>query len=417
MKKKLYITRTLKVIAFVLAVLSTSYLLQTYLLRRIDNNSLRMDAFYLEEKGSLDAVVIGASDVYAGYCAPYAYEKYGLTSYPYATQSSPASIVLPQIKEVIKYQNPKMIVVEINAFLYVDSDLPSESSHRMFLDNIPTDEIKSAYIQQYIPQDKQIEYYLPLVKYHGSWTDYPWKLKFLMADIQLKQRGYSLFRGFKTTCNEFHAPVKTYNDVIENDDQEVPMGVNGERCLIEMLEYLKKHEIKNVVFARFPHIIRREAIARCRRTNEAGRLIESYGYDFVNLERNCQRVGFDINKDFYNWDHLNIYGSVKLTDYLSKMLIDDYGVTPAQLTDSQKKEWDVTTEYYHKIYDYSAALINRRKKLGKTGEGGTTISEDAASMEAIDKYAEKKKNKAEQESKEDASDIEPIKENSNDEEE
>ena len=123
MKAKLYITRGIKLLAFALAVISSTYLLQTFLLKRIDNNTMRMEAFYLEEKESIDAVLIGASDVYAGYSAPYAYEKYGYTSYPYATQSSPASIVLPQLKEVIKYQNPKMIIVEINAFLYKDNEL------------------------------------------------------------------------------------------------------------------------------------------------------------------------------------------------------------------------------------------------------------------------------------------------------
>ena len=99
MKKKLYISRGVKLIAFALAVIMSTVLLQTFLLKRIDNNTMRMEAFYLEEKGTVDAVLIGASDVYAGYSAPYAYEKYGLTSYPYATQSSPSEIVGHQVSE------------------------------------------------------------------------------------------------------------------------------------------------------------------------------------------------------------------------------------------------------------------------------------------------------------------------------
>ena len=139
MKKKLYITRSLKLISFGLAVVLSTFFLQSFLLKRIDNNTMRMEAFYLEEKNTVDAVLIGASDVYAGYSAPYAYEKYGYTSYPYATQSSPANIVLPQIKEVLKYQNPKMVIVEINAFLYKDDEIPNEASARMFADNVPRD--------------------------------------------------------------------------------------------------------------------------------------------------------------------------------------------------------------------------------------------------------------------------------------
>ena len=76
MKKKLYITRTIKLIAFALALLSVTYLLQAYVLKRNDNNTLRMDGFYLEDKNSLDVVLIGASDVYAGFASPLAYDKY-----------------------------------------------------------------------------------------------------------------------------------------------------------------------------------------------------------------------------------------------------------------------------------------------------------------------------------------------------
>ena len=387
MKAKLYITRGIKLLAFALAVILTTYLLQTFLLKRIDNNTMRMEAFYLEEKGTVDAVLIGASDVYAGYSAPYAYETYGYTSYPYATQSSPANIVLPQIKEVIKYQNPKMIIVEINAFLYKDNELPTEASQRMFADNVPHDEIWREYLDDAIPADKQIEYYLPIVKYHSSWNEYPWKLKYLKAEIGLQQAGYSLFRGYKTVANEFHPTEKVYNDTLAKDDGTYPLGVNGERYLRQTLEYLKENNIKNVVFMRFPHIVRKKAYSRYRRCNEAANIINSYGYDFVNLERYGEQEGFVVNEDFYNWDHLNIYGTEKLTDYIADMLINKYGLTSAELTEKQKEDWADSVNYYHMIYNYSQEMISRRKELGKTGNGGTTVSEDDKSIRTIEKYA------------------------------
>ena len=389
MKKKLYITRTIKLIAFALALLSVTYLLQAYVLKRNDNNTLRMDGFYLEDKNSLDVVLIGASDVYAGFASPLAYDKYGFTSYPYATQSAPPNIVLPQIKEVIKYQNPQMIVVEINAFLYKDYELPTDASNRMFVDNIPYDEVKMEYIETNYAPDERIEYYLPLIKYHGSWSDYPWKFKYLITDLRMRKRGYSLFRGYKTVANEFHPTVKVYNSELKDDDSTYPLGVNGERYLRQTLEYLKENNITNVVFMRFPHIVRTEAYSRFRRCNEAGNIINSYGYDFVNLERYGEEEGFVVDEDFYNWDHLNIYGTEKLTDYIADMLQNKYHMTSAELTDAQKTEWNDSVNYYHMIYNYSQEMISRRKELGKTGNGGTTVSEDEKSISTIMEYARK----------------------------
>lgn len=387
MKKKLYITRGLKLLSFGLAVVLTTLLLQTFLLKRIDNNTMRMEAFYLEEKHSVDAVLIGASDVYAGYSAPYAYEKYGYTSYPYATQASPANIVLPQIKEVLKYQDPKMVIVEINAFLYRDSELPNEASARMFADNVPRDNIWRDYLKDAIPEDKQIEYYLPIIKYHSSWNEYPWKIKYLNAEIGLKQKGYSLFRGYKTVANEFHCETKIYNDELKDNNETLPLAVNGERYLRQTLDYLKENNITNVMFMRFPHIVTESGVTRFKRCNEAAKIIESYGYDFVNLERNGDWAGIDVNKDYYNWDHLNVYGSEKVTDYVANMLQTKYGITKTELTDKQKAEWNDSVNHYHMIYNYCQEMIKRRLELGKTGNGGTTVSEDEKSIETIKKYA------------------------------
>ena len=387
MKKKLYITRSLKLISFGLAVVLSTFFLQSFLLKRIDNNTMRMEAFYLEEKNTVDAVLIGASDVYAGYAAPYAYEKYGYTSYPYATQASPSNIVLPQIKEVLKYLNPKMVIGEIHAFLYKDNELPNEASARMFADNVPRDDIWRDYLKDAIPEDKQLEYYLPIIKYHSSWNEYPWKLKYLTAEIGLKKNGYSLFRGYKTVANEFHPDSKVYNDQLKDNDKTLPLAVNGERYLRQTLEYLKENNITNVMFMRFPHIVNDAAYSRFKRCNEAGKIIESYGYDFVNLERYGDAANIDVNKDYYNWDHLNVYGSEKVTDYIANMLQTKYGITKTELTEKQTAEWNDSVNYYHMIYNYCQEMIKRRLELGKTGNGGTTVSEDEKSISTIERYA------------------------------
>ncbi len=388
MKKKLYITRTIKLIAFALALLSVTYLLQAYVLKRNDNNTLRMDGFYLEDKNSLDVVLIGASDVYAGFASPLAYDKYGFTSYPYATQSAPPNIVLPQIKEVIKYQNPQMIVVEINAFLYKDYELPTDASNRMFVDNIPYDEVKMEYIETNYAPDERIEYYLPLIKYHGSWSDYPWKFKYLITDLRMRKRGYSLFRGYKTVANQFKSPVAPLNGKLADDDSKKPLAVAGQRYLIELLDYLQANDIHNVVFTRFPHIVSQDAYSRFQRCNTAGDIIKSYGYDFINLERYGEQEGFEVDHDYYNWDHLNIYGSEKLTHYFSKLLVNNYGVigSASKLSEENKAGWQDSVDHYYMIYHYSEAMIKRRLELGKTGNGGTTVSEDEKSIATIEKY-------------------------------
>ena len=118
MKKKLYITRAIKITALLLIVVLFSLVLQSYVLVHYDGNRMRLDGYYLEEKNSLDVVFIGASDIYASFAPGLAYEKFGFTSYSYATASSTAGAAKTMLKEVMRTQNPQKIVIEVNAFLY-----------------------------------------------------------------------------------------------------------------------------------------------------------------------------------------------------------------------------------------------------------------------------------------------------------
>lgn len=391
MKKKLYITRAVKLIALTLAVISTVFILQGTLLKRTDQNSMRMEAFYLEDKESLDVVVIGASDVYSGFCSPYAYDKYGITSYPYATQSAPPDVCLSQVKEVIKYQNPKIIIFEVNSFLYTDKQQPKEANRHLFADNIPRDEIWSDYINDTIDSDHKMEYYMPITKFHSIWSDYPWRFKYLIADIKMKNRGYSLLRGYKTVTTVFDPPTETLNDRLAGDDTAKPLGETGKRYLIELLDYLKENNIKNIIFTRFPHVVRdnKSSYERFCFSNEIGRIINEYGYDYYNLERYAIEEGFVLDEDWYNWDHLNFIGAEKCTDYYVDLLMNKYGMTPAQLTAEQKESWDVSADWYHKLYNYAEYEIADKPKSRamKTTNDKGTLREDEECLNNIEKFA------------------------------
>ena len=73
MKKKLYVTRTVKVACLLLALMFSCGFLQTYVLRRDDHNMVRLTGYYREKSGSLDVVLLGASEIYTGYSAGRAY--------------------------------------------------------------------------------------------------------------------------------------------------------------------------------------------------------------------------------------------------------------------------------------------------------------------------------------------------------
>lgn len=368
MKKKKYIMRTVKILSLLLAIVLLTAFLQEFILCHSDHNRERIKGFYLEDKDSLDVVFIGASEVYAGFSSAYAYKRFGFTSYPFATQSNIISSYKSQIKTIIERQHPKLLVIEINGALYGDNkQLENEANFRNYVDNIPLDSNKVQIVKDYAPEN-ELEYYLPIVKYHSVWNDWPSGLHWSLSTMQDALRGHNLLKGSKNKTEIYKPEEKVYNIELKNNNKKKDLTEKSESYLRDMLEYCKSENITNIVFTRFPHVVSKKHLGRFERGNAAGEIIAEYGYDFLNFEKDFVDTGLDTSHDFYNVDHLNVYGQQKFTEYLGNILCERYGVTKSELTDSQKAQWDETARYYDAYYKFGDAVIKEGKRKKDIGE-------------------------------------------------
>lgn len=378
MKKVFTVKRIIKIVSLLVAVIVTSLFLQQYILLHYDSNRLRLEGFYLEEKNTVDVALIGSSEVYASFAPGMAYDKFGFTSYDYASASCTSTATITQVKEVMDNQSPKVILMEVNAFLYgnnakgEDGNAFLESSIRNYIDNVPMNDNKKAFLDEYIDKDLHIEYYLPLIKYHSAWNDYPDAIRYLRSCFEQKLRGYSVLKGFKTKTRVFQPLQKTYTTEVIKDNKKLPLTDTSVKELDKLLDYCDKNKI-NIVFFRAPHIIDAATKPRSERTNTIKEIIEKRGYDFYDFERDYKKIGIDLKNDFYNYDHLNIYGAEKFTEYLGKLLVDKYHVGKTKLNENQQKNWKRAANSFRKLYDYSDELIKKDKKYITLEDDTTTI--------------------------------------------
>ena len=376
---KKYLIRTVKILSLLLAILIAVGVLQEFVLAHTDHNRQRVKGFYLEDKDSLDVVFIGASEVYADYSSCYAYEKYGITSYPLASQSSTILNYKAQIQNAIKNQHPKLILCELNGVIYgSDVQLDNDANFRNYFDNTPLDEIKVEGVNTYIDSGiatideygEIFEYYNPIVKYHYIWNDWPKWLHWSKGTIDSQFRGYSLLKGAKNKTQVFTTKNKIYNDELPTLTKTSEISENCEKYLRELLDWLKEENIDNVVFTRFPHIVDKTTLERYYRNNYTRKILEEYGAEYLDLERDCSKLPLDLQNDFYNLDHLNVYGQKKFTEYLCEYMMENYGITAADLTDKQKAEWDESVKYYEAYYDYNVDMIKqgKNKEIGESDD-------------------------------------------------
>lgn len=362
-KKKVNRKRIWKILSLVVALVITVLTLQETLLCNPDANRGRIKGFYLEDKDSIDVVLIGASDVYAAFSSCFAYEKYGFTSYPLATTGNIIQNYKTQIKTAVKRQHPKLIVVEVNGALYPnDADYEEEARLRRFVDNIPLDADKAEMIEQYVTENKW-EYYLPFLKYHSIWKDFPMHVPWNLTILQNRFRGYSYLKGAKCKTRVRKKPRKVYSDKLQNRNKRGKLNPTAERELRSLLKYCREEKMDNIVFVRFPHMVVKKTLPNYYRSNTVGDIIEEYGYDYLNFDRDFKDTGLNLKRDFYNVEHLNIYGQKKFTEYFGGILRENYGITESDLTPSQKEEWDNSAAHYEEFCSDSISYIKGKKPL------------------------------------------------------
>ena len=171
----------------------------------------------------------------------------------------------------------------------------------------------------------------------------------------------------------YKSKQKPLNEVMINDNKNVPLTRLSEKTLRELLQFCKDNKLDNVVFARFPHVVTKKTVTRFYRSNAVADIVREYGYDFINYEKNYTETGIDFSKDFYNIDHLNVYGQRKFTDFFSKVIMDRYGIKKSNLSPELKKEWDTASDYYNAYYQYSDEVI----KSGRITDLDEGVVEDA----------------------------------------
>lgn len=353
MKAKKYIKRFITIVSLVL--IPCFILITTQ--NRVDHNTLRIEGFYQEEPDSLDVVFVGSSEVFTGFSPALAYGKYGFTSYHYAIDSNFIDLFKYEINEVLRTQKPKVLLIETAGLFYDgfqknDQDL---ATMRKFSDVIPISENKIDLIDDKVDVDK-LSYYIPSILYHGDYSN----LNGFKSRFSQKSRGYTYLKGV-TSTNTSQKYDKILNMASDNNKQIISKSL--EQKIKSFLEFCAALNTK-VVFMQFPHRIttKQEIIAL-----EQGNYIESFirekGFDFINMNNKISQIGLNPQNDFYSDSHLNADGQVKLTKYISDLLISKYQITNSILSENNKKRWNTSYEYITRFYKYYSTHKNDEGEL------------------------------------------------------
>ena len=339
-------------------------------------------AYRGEPRDSIDTVFIGNSDIYRAISPVDLFHQTGITSAIAGRPNKQLSEVPGDIRDILRYQNPKTIVLETDcmfsgtnpgfkkgispleaeaAKVNVASQAPSKATNADVAGQAPS-KATDADVAGQAPSKATdtahqnifakckvllqegdsaflaaLNYKFPLVKYHDNW-------KHLKLTTFLQPRGKY---HFSNKGMAYANTVKAY-----------PFG--NEYMQLSGGKHAMLSEEKLDQFQKIYDLCDRNGIRLVLLTVPSANTWNKGKSDTVKqLAKKYDLTYYDYNRQLpagFNWvtdskdggNHLNYAGASAVTKDLAKKLTDDLTMNPTSLTKEQKQQWKKDYEHFHK---------------------------------------------------------------------
>ncbi len=314
MKKAIIITIAI-LIVFILIFAFLNILLKPKYAESLVEGSM-ISQYYKEVKDH-EVIFIGDCEVYANFSPMVMYEQDGIKAY---VRGSSQQLIWQSyyiLKETLKYEIPKVVVLNVNSMRYgKDSDKVSESYNRLAMDNMKWSKEKVDMINASMTEDETfISYVFPILRYHSRFDELSGEdFKYLFKRKDNTYNGFLINKNIKPVTN---LPTKR---LLANYE----FNTECYEYLDKISDLCKENNIKLVLIkapSLYPYWY-----------DEYDEQIKNYANehdaDYFNLLENVEEIGIDYSQDTYDGGlHLNLTGATKLSKYFSKLLSDKYNLT------------------------------------------------------------------------------------------
>lgn len=332
------------VVIVLLGVTLWGMVIVSYVMRPISHSRQNFCGFYAEPDNSLDAVMIGSSSCYYGWQPLRGYHEYGFTSFNLGSDALQPQSVEYEVKEVLKTQSPKLIMMDLRPFQYGNVLSSSEDAINMervapfrnVSDNMKYSLNRYDFIHKAAPKaEAEWTYHIDISKYHS-----------LISELFSAENWKYAFNSYPLTSKGFWYHYESR--IVEFEERNhrndfTPLDDRIEKLFISLLETIKSASPDaKVLFIVMPN---NEYGSSEGVYNSLYKLIEEYGYNYLNLMDYMDEIGLDLTYDFRDGDHLNLIGANKVSGFIGKYIDENYDL-PDRRGDSEFAGWDECYEIW-----------------------------------------------------------------------
>lgn len=314
-----------RIIFLVVTVFSLWYL-DGVLSIKNDDGIMQASAMYYQPRNTVDVVMMGSSHVHYDIDTGKLWKEHGIAAYDYSAAEQPLWMTYHYLKEICKYQKPKLLVLDVYSPALQKDDyqykwmLPNVLGMRFSLNKLEM-------LRVSCEKEHYFEYFPSFAVYHG-------RLNGLTKDdfaYPIRKFTYLRnFKGFKPMTKVAPQPMPQITQTGVGELTE-----KSELYLHKIIDYAKKNGIE-LYFIATPYVINDEQELVFNRLKE---IAGENDIGFTNANHDYDAIGLDFEKDFMDESHLNYYGAEKFTEYLGKDIAGRFDL-PDHRGEKRYKSWD-----------------------------------------------------------------------------
>ncbi len=344
--KKPLVKKNLIRISFLLLLVITIYFISRIFSVKSTHGIDQQAGLYWQPENSIDVMMMGTSHIHCNVNTGLLWEKYGITSYDYSGAEQPLWMTYFYLKELYKYQSPKVIVLDVYAPARYKEDYQyywiSENIYGM---NFSFNKLEMLLVSV---EPKQLSQYFPsFAIYHSRYDD-------------LEEEDFENFFWDGNQKEAFKGYTPYWNarpQVRPEISEEMADGLTSksEKYLHKIIEYTKSKGSELVLIAS-PYVITDEDKMTYNKIEE---IAKQEDITFIDYNEYYDEMGLDFEQDFNDDSHLNYWGSVKFTDYLASYL-NSYDSIPDRRGMEGYESWDDNVRLiYEELQSYEdGTLVN-----------------------------------------------------------
>lgn len=285
-----------------------------YLFRPTDTDGAysQIETFHSLPENTVEVIIYGSSHAFRGISTMELYDKYGIGAYNYGWNWQACNTTNLFLKDSLKKQTPKVVLIEAYNLCTVlnnqNMDAQIYYSRYIYDKTAKTEYIKQCFGSE---KDRYIAYYLPICAFHDNWNT--------LTAASFNDLGMGTFlrknMGFSASDKVTEVEIPDYKTFGQIEFNEMAI-----KEMSDMVETCHNKDI-DVVFYTVPWQ------GEYKYSDAMKKFADENDCEYYDLFEMAELVGLNGKTDFSDGGHLNTSGSVKVADFLGKILVDNYDLT------------------------------------------------------------------------------------------